>query len=229
MQIVLTNDDGIDAPGLAALERICAPWGDLVVVAPAHCHSSMSHRVTTTETIKVEEMASNRFRVYGTPADCTRIALTCLAPNAAWLFAGINRGGNLGADTYVSGTVAAAREAALLGFSAIAISHYVGGQRNLDWASAESRAVKAIDYVIRHPPLRGQFWNINLPHPESDAAQCDLAICPMDPNPLPVSFERDADGYRYTGKYHQRHRTPGHDVEQCFAGKIALTLMNLHL
>jgi 5'-nucleotidase len=225
MKIVLTNDDGMGAPGLIALEHICAQWGETVIVAPDQCHSSMSHRVTTASTIQVDEEAPNRFRVHGTPVDCTRLALSCLAPDADWVFSGINRGGNLGADTYISGTVAAAREAALLGVPAIAISHYVGRKRDVNWATAETRAVKAIEHAIRHAPCKGQFWNINLPHPVDDEAECEVAVCPLDFEPLQVRFEREAGGYRYSGDYHGRPRTRGYDVEQCFAGKIAVTLI----
>jgi 5'-nucleotidase len=185
----------------------------------------MSHRVTTDEPIRVEQEAPDRFRVYGTPADCSRLALTCLVPDAAWVFSGINRGGNLGADTYTSGTVAAAREAALLGFPAIAISHYVGRRRDLNWSAAEPRAAKAIQFCVAHPPPSGSFWNINLPHPLDDGAECDLSLCPLDYGPHAVSFERNGSSYRYCGDYHQRPRIPGHDVAQCFSGKIAVTLI----
>src|ERR1700688_3567452 len=155
MKMVLTNDDGIDAPGLTALRNVCAAWGDIVVVAPAECHSSMSHRVTTSELISVTEEGAGRFRVDGTPADCTRLALKCLAPDADWVISGINRGGNLGADTYISGTVAAAREAALMGLPALAISHYVAKGRALNWEAAERRAARAIEHAMRNPPKAG--------------------------------------------------------------------------
>lgn len=225
MKMILTNDDGIDAPGLTALRNVCAAWGEVVVVAPGECHSSMSHRVTTSELITVTEEGGGRFRVDGTPADCTRLGLTCLAPDAAWVISGINRGGNLGADTYISGTVAAAREAALMGVPALAISHYVAKGRTVNWAAAERRAERAIAHAMRNPPRRGQFWNINLPHPSNDEAECELSVCPLDYGPLSVQFEKDGSGYRYRGQYHERPAVPGHDVAECFGGKIAATLI----
>jgi len=225
MKIILTNDDGIDAPGLAALGNVVAGWGEVVVVAPSVCHSSMSHRVTTTEPIPVTADGPNRFRVEGTPADCTRLALACLVPDATWVIAGINRGGNLGADTYISGTVAAAREAALMGHPAIAISHYVAKGRTLNWLAAERRATVALAHALANPPRAGQFWNINLPHPEDDSAECELSLCPLDYGPLPVSYEKVGDSYRYCGQYHLRPAVPGHDVAECFDGRIAATLI----
>jgi 5'-nucleotidase len=225
MKIILTNDDGIDAPGLAALGHVVARWGTIVVAAPSVCHSSMSHRVTTTEEIPVTEDGPGQFRVEGTPADCTRLALTCLAPDADWVISGINRGGNLGADTYISGTVAAAREAALMGVPAIAISHYVAKGRVLNWAAAARRAAMALTHAMANPPKRGQFWNINLPHPEDDQTECELSICPLDYGPLAVKFEKTRAGYRYCGEYHERPAVPGHDVAECFGGRIAATLI----
>jgi 5'-nucleotidase len=225
MKIILTNDDGIDAPGLAALRHVCEPWGEIVVVAPSECHSSMSHRVTTTGVIPVTEESGGRFRVEGTPADCTRLALRCLVPDAAWVISGINRGGNLGADTYLSGTVAAAREAALLGLPAIAISHYIAKGRALNWGAAEPRAARAIAHAMAHPPRPGQFWNINLPHPSDDEVECELSLCPLDYGPHAVLYRKEASGYRYCGEYHERPAVPGHDVAECFAGKIAATLI----
>jgi 5'-nucleotidase len=225
MKIVVTNDDGIDAPGLAVLERVCAAWGEVTVVAPAECHSSMSHRVTTTEPIPVVEESARRFRVEGTPADCSRLALKCLVTGTGWVISGINRGGNLGADTYLSGTVAAAREAALLGVPAIAISHYVARGRVLNWVAAERRAALAIAHAMANPPRAGQFWNINLPHPGDDNAECELSLCPLDYGPHAVGFVKEGSAYRYCGDYHQRPRVPGHDVAECFGGKIAATLI----
>jgi 5'-nucleotidase len=225
MKIVLTNDDGIDAPGLAALRAVCAPWGECVVVAPHVCHSSMSHCVTTGKAIEVSEDSENVFRVHGTPADCTRIALTRLAPDADWVIAGINRGGNLGADVYHSGTVAAAREAALLGRNAIAISHYVGRRREVNWDTAIQRATQALERLWDRPSPCPGFWNINLPHPADDLSACEFIVCPLDYGPLPVQFTREGNCYRYSGDYHARPRIPGHDVAECFAGKITATRM----
>jgi 5'-nucleotidase len=225
MKFILTNDDGIDAPGLEVLRRVCEKWGEPVIVAPGMCHSSMSHQVTTKAPIEVVEENGGRFRVHGTPADCTRIALKCLVPDASWVLAGINRGGNLGADTYLSGTVAAAREAALLGVPALAISHYVAKRRDLNWAAAERRAAQAIAHAMANPPRPGRFWNINLPHPVDDEAECELSLCPLDYGPHAVRFEREGSAYRYCGDYHQRPCVPGHDVAECFSGKIAATLI----
>jgi len=114
-KILLTNDDGWDAPGLEALKVLATELGDVYVLAPRDPHSYAGHRVTTDTALYLTETAPRQLTLTGTPADCVRVALTAVFPEVDWVLAGINRGGNLGADLFSSGTVAAAREAALLG------------------------------------------------------------------------------------------------------------------
>ena len=132
MQFLLTNDDGIDAPGLKALQEAAAPLGSAVVLAPDRHLSGCSHQATTSRGLVLEEVGANRYSLDGSPVDCTRIGLYRLAPQTQWVLSGVNEGGNMGADVYLSGTVAAAREACLLGKPAIAFSQYVR-RRPLDW------------------------------------------------------------------------------------------------
>src|SRR5690348_6939518 len=124
MRILLTNDDGIDAPGLNALYQAAVLLGEAILVGPLEAHSGCSHRVTTGKPIRVERQGSNRFAVAGTPADCVRLALYDLVREVDWVLAGVNEGGNLGADVHHSGTVAAVREAVLHGRPGIALSQY---------------------------------------------------------------------------------------------------------
>jgi 5'-nucleotidase len=112
-----------------------------------------------------------------------------------------------------------------MGVAAAAISHYVAKGRVLNWAAAERRASLAIAHAMANPPKPGQFWNINLPHPENDEAECALSLCPLDYGPLAVRFCKEGAGYRYCGQYHERPAVPGHDVAECFGGKIAATLI----
>ncbi|MGD8295075.1 MAG: 5'/3'-nucleotidase SurE, partial [Desulfobacterales bacterium] len=100
MKIILTNDDGIDAPGLDALENCFRDSVQLVIVAPAQSQSGVGHQVTTRSPIRVNQIELNRFSVEGTPADCARLALKQISPGADWLVSGINAGANLGSDVY---------------------------------------------------------------------------------------------------------------------------------
>lgn len=238
MKIVVTNDDGIDAPGLAALEQVASSLGcDVVLVAPATHQSFMGHRVTTSEPLEVIERSRNRFSVGGTPADCVRVALRCLATDADWLVAGINQGANLGADTYISGTVGAAREATLLGYPAVAVSQYVAAGRAVDWTASVRRTERTLRRLMDRSVRPGSatenglgrhwFWNVNLPHPEDSASDCDEVVCPLDTSPFDVRFRREGDRYIYEGNYHARPRKAGSDVDWCFRGRIAITAITL--
>src|SRR4051812_36875988 len=136
MKFLITNDDGIEAAGLAALVTAASPLGDPVVVAPAGPQSGVSHAVTWREGVRIEERGDNRFAIHGTPADCTRLGLLRVVPDAKWVLSGINHGSNLGADMYYSGTVAAVREAVLHGWPGIAVSHYYKAGEDYDWRRA---------------------------------------------------------------------------------------------
>ncbi|MBY0507378.1 MAG: 5'/3'-nucleotidase SurE [Bryobacteraceae bacterium] len=224
MKIVVTNDDGIHAPGLASLLEVAERFAEVYVVAPAEEHSAGGHRVTVKGPIRVDALSRTRFRVHGTPADCARLALTELVPDAQWLLSGINEGGNLGANVYMSGTVAAAREAALLGKGAIALSQYIRRNTPLDWPAAEARAEAVLARLLAPPPVPGEYWNVNLPHVTGAPPTAD---CPLDPSPMQVGYRREPDGYIYAGSYQDRPRQPGSDVAACFAGSITITRLFL--
>jgi 5'-nucleotidase len=225
-KLLLTNDDGIGAPGLSALVAAARHLGEPVVVAPARAHSGCSHRVTTDGPIRVERRPDG-FAVEGTPADCVRVALHDIAPDAAWVLAGINAGGNLGADVWHSGTVAAVREAVLHGRPGIALSHYKKRGLELDWPRAAAWVVPLLRDLTRRPWRPGLFWNVNLPHLGPGAPEPDVVFCPLDPAPLPLDFRRDGELWHYAGDYHARRRAPGADVDVCFRGGIAVTRLEL--
>jgi 5'-nucleotidase len=228
MKLLLTNDDGIDAPGLRALAQAAALLGDPVVVAPFDALSGCSHRVTTHGPIRVEPRLPLGYAVAGTPADCVRVGLHRLVPETAWVLSGINAGGNLGADVYHSGTVAAVREAVLHGWPGIALSQYIKRTLPLDWERAAKWVVPVLRDLMGRPWTRGTFWNINLPHLEPGATEPEVVFCRLEPAPLPVSFREEGGHLHYEGNYHLRRREPGTDVDVCFGGKIAVTEMTLH-
>ncbi len=227
MRLLLTNDDGISAPGLAALEAAARQLGEVVVVAPTIVCSGCGHRVTTDGPIRTEQHGPGRFAVEGTPADCVRLALHALAGKVDWVLSGINAGGNLGADTYHSGTVAAAREAVLHGVPAVALSQYRRRGLEFDWARAARWATDVLRDLLERPRETGALWNVNFPHLLSEEAEPVVAFCPLDPSPLPLSFRRDDEGYRYNGDYHGRQRRADSDVAVCFGGKVAVTRLVL--
>lgn len=232
MKFLLINDDGIHAPGLSALERAVARLGAHVTVAPNQHLSGCGHQATTHRPLQLTSLAENRHMLDGTPADCTRVGLTHVAPDVDWVIAGVNEGGNLGADVYMSGTVAAVREAALLGKPGIAVSHYVRRDLAVDWERVTEWTETVLRGIINGellnvPPATGQFWSVNFPHLDPGTDFPTILECPLDPNPLPVAFDRRNGLLHYRGNYHARRRNPGHDVDVCFSGKIAVTRLTV--
>lgn len=227
--LILTNDDGVSEPGLAALQRAADGFGRCVVVAPEGPRSSCGHSVTTGVEIQVDRLDVQRYAVWGTPADCVRIGLCNLAPETSWVLSGINAGGNLGVDIHHSGTVAAAREAVLHGRSSIAFSHYVARGRGIDWNRASTWTIRVLDVLLRRRSEPGTFWNVNLPHPEPGMPEPRIIACRVDPSPLPLRFGIAEEGrrFRYAGDYHARPRLPAQDVSICFEGNIAVSRVHV--
>lgn len=228
MRIVLTNDDGIDAPGLAALARAAAALGGrLVTVAPAECHSGCGHRVTTKDALEVTMLGTDRYRVGGTPADCVRVALARLLPDVDLVLSGINRGGNLGVDVHHSGTVAAAREAALHGRRAVAASQVLLPDGWVDWERSAEWLVGVFDRLLGEPPGPGGVWNVNLPALPADSPPPAIVACPVDPSPFTLGYRETADGWRWESSYHARPRQPAGDVAVCLGGAISVSRLGL--
>lgn len=138
MKIVVTNDDGIFAPGIRALAVAAASFGEVAVIAPSREQSGMSHAITVDRPLRMEKIDAipgfeNRcFMVDGTPADCVKMAVHGLGLQPDMVLSGINMGENLGTDVLYSGTVSAAIEAVLLGIPAVAVSQVGGELKDLE-------------------------------------------------------------------------------------------------
>jgi 5'-nucleotidase len=228
MKILLTNDDGIDAPGLGALAEAVDASFEKIIAAPHIERSGCSHSTTTDRPMQFQQRAANRFSVEGTPADCVRVALHQFPGEFSYVLAGINSGGNLGVDVYLSGTIAAVREAALHGVPGIAISHYRNRQLTPeDWRRAAGWCAPIILDILSHRCELGVIWNINLPCLPPEQETADIVECPLDPSPLPLEFLAEEAGLRYSGQYSKRARIHGSDIDVCFSGKIAVTRIPL--
>ena len=229
MKILLTNDDGIDAPGLAALTEAVQALGEIVVVAPDRHLSGCSHQTTTTRPLSVEERGPNRFAVDGTPADCVRLGIVQLAPDVELILSGVNDGGNLGVDVWHSGTVAAAREAAILGRPAMALSQYRRRGSELNHARIVAWTSQIVQHLQTQRLPAGSFWNVNYPDPETAGLGTlpEIAYCELDSRPLAVGYDLRDGRWHYSGVYQDRGRGDGTDVAECFGGKISVTSIRL--
>ena len=227
-RFLLTNDDGIGAPGLAALEAALPAGAVSLIVAPAEEQSACSHRVATARPLRASRLDQRRIAVDSTPADCVRLAWHEFRDRVDWVLAGINHGANLGADIYYSGTVAAAREAALLGLPAIALSHYRDRALDAaDWQRAAQWVQRLLPGLLARPLRKGGYWNVNLPCPAPGPADPPVVACAVDTSPLQLAYAAEGDCYSYRGTYGQRPRCPGQDVDVCFGGSIAVSQLKL--
>jgi 5'/3'-nucleotidase len=225
--LLLTNDDGWDAPGLEALKLAAQGLGECRIVAPLGAVSGCGHRVTTHAPIIVTQPELDRQAVDGTPADCVRLALHHLTPGVSWVFSGINAGGNLGADVHHSGTVAAVREGVLHGVPGIAVSHYIARGRTIDWSLATRMTVQVLRRLMEMRCEPGTFWNVNLPHLGAGDSDPEIIFCPLDPSPLPLNYRVESSQATYCGDYQSRPRKAHADVDVCFGGRIAVSLVRV--
>lgn len=225
MTVILTNDDGIDAPGIRALLK--AVKGAGILVAPSSHYSGCGHQVTTTKPIQVEKRNEREYAIAGTPADCSRIALHYLFPDTKLVLSGINSGGNMGVDVYISGTVAAIREAAFHRVPGIAISQYKKGRIPVDWERSARLATKVVEELAKRPYAPGSYWNVNLPYVELNTPDPEMVFCHPCTQPLPTEFRIEGNEFYYCGNYGERKRDRGSDVDICLSGKIAITHLSL--
>jgi 5'-nucleotidase len=164
-RILVTNDDGLRAPGLAALVRALKPLGDLSIVAPSVNQSGVGHAITLSDPIYVEQVTVEGIEATGltaTPATCVRVALVnLLQTRPDIVVSGVNRGSNFGLNAYISGTVAAAREAAMQGIPAIASALDIAGDPNYGPAAD---ATASVVRIVKSGGLpKGVFLNVNVP------------------------------------------------------------------
>lgn len=163
---LLSNDDGVHAPGVRELARAVKELGDVVVVAPHVERSATSHALSIHMPLRIEEIEPGIHAVEGTPADCILLACRKLLrrqPN--WILSGINRGANLGVDTIYSGTVAAAMEGVIQGIPAMAISSFGKAQQRLHYETA-SQVVKLLlsKQELFHDITKAALLNVNVPN-----------------------------------------------------------------
>lgn len=164
MRILITNDDGIGAPGLAALEKAVASLGEVYVFAPLVEQSGSSRGITLRRPLRFHKVGERRYSVDGTPADAVMMAL-CLVLDfhPDLVLSGINNGPNLGENVFYSGTVAGAAEAAKHGIPAIAVS--VTERENLDFGPAAAFTAELAVQVVEQGLPPGVALNVNVPHP----------------------------------------------------------------
>ncbi|MFT5138678.1 MAG: 5'-nucleotidase [Lysobacterales bacterium] len=164
MHFLISNDDGLSAPGIQTLANCVRKLGDVTVVAPDQNRSGASNSLTLESPIRIKEVESGTFMASGTPTDCVHIALTgLLNEDPDMVISGINAGANLGDDVIYSGTVAAAMEGRFLGFPALAVS-LVFEEQPEHYATAGEAVVRLIRQLLKDPLPADTILNVNVPN-----------------------------------------------------------------
>jgi 5'-nucleotidase len=237
-RILVSNDDGIDAPGIALLEKIARELSPEVwVVAPEQEQSGAGHSLTTRRPIRLQEAGPRRYVVDGTPTDCVLLGLKRLLRGRppTIVLSGINAGGNIAEDMTYSGTVAAAMEATLFGVPAIALSQEYRDRGMIPWGTGEAFAAEAIRRIAAaaDPWPKDTFFNVNFPSVSPTAVR-GFAITHQGKRILGDNLTEGTDPrgrhYYWIGPAkHQGGATPGSDLAALEAGYVSITPAHVNL
>lgn len=240
MRILLTNDDGVNAPGLKVLEKIARAFSDDIwVVAPTEEQSGTGHSLTLTTPIRLRQLGERRFCVAGTPTDSVMMAIAHLMKDDRpdLVLSGVNRGANLGEDVTYSGTVSAAMEGALAGIPSIALSQnyaHEGMGDSVPFAAAEAWAERVLAPLIATRMEPRTLVNINFPALAPDDVKGIRVVQQglRDYGRLRIVQRTDTRGYDYFWfGLGPMIETPGHstDLEAVADGYVAVTPLHLDL
>lgn len=237
MQILLTNDDGIYAPGITALKHNIQELGQITVVAPDIEQSGVGHSITFSQPLRVREVHLNNefigYGVRGSPADCVKLAICKIMKNKPdVVISGLNMGANVGIHILYSGTVAAAVEAAIMGFPSIAVSFEISGEyADVNDAAKVARGI--IGCITRHKLPRGSLLNVNIPSCPSGMIK-GIKITRQFAHDFKENFEKRVDPggkayYWLIGTDKTLHHEEGTDISALNEGYISITPLRYDL
>lgn len=198
MRILLTNDDGVYAPGLRAIRKELQKLGEVTVVAPVGEQSAVGHSITLLTPLITQEMLDENqqpmgWAVEGRPADCVKLAISELLDAPPDLVvSGINAGSNAGINVLYSGTVAAAVEGAFFRCTSIALSLQYTRPKPLDFTKAAEHAIKVVEQIVRHPLSRGMLFNVNIPSLDKGPIR-GIRVVRQNVAPYRETFDRRVD------------------------------------
>jgi 5'-nucleotidase len=239
VRILLTNDDGVYAPGLRALRTELQKLGDVVVVAPATEQSAVGHSITLLTPLLVQEVLDEHKRflgwaVEGRPADCVKLALLELLPDPPdVVVSGLNAGSNAGINVLYSGTCAAAIEGSFFCRTSIAVSLEYTKPKPLDFPRAAELARRVIEQILAHRPADGALFNVNIPSLEKGPIR-GIRTVPQNVAPYVETFDRRVDprGRVYfwsNPEFHCPDPHPDTDVSALEESYITVTPLQFNL
>ncbi len=238
MRILVTNDDGVHAAGLASLERIARELSDDVwVIAPEFDQSGVSHSLSLNDPLRLREFGDRRFAVRGTPTDCVIMGFRhILDAPPDLVLSGVNRGQNLAEDVKYSGTIAGAFEGAILGATAFALSqaYAFAGKRNPDYSCAEAHGARVVRQCLEADLPNDGVVNINFP-PVGPDEVTGVEVTRQgrrDQSLLRIDAREDGRGNPYYWLAFSRQRSepaPGTDLYAVYNGAISVTPLKLDM
>jgi 5'-nucleotidase len=238
LRILLTNDDGIHAEGLAVLERIARQLtDDIWVVAPEADQSGLAHSLTLSEPLRLRKIDDRHYALRGTPTDCVIMGVRRLMPEPPDLMlSGVNSGANLADDVTYSGTVAGAMEGTLLGVRSIALSqayNFAEEGRVVPWETVETLAPDLLRKLVDTPLPAGVLLNVNFPRCAPDAVK-GVAVANQGKlvHSLSIEERRDGRGFPYYWLMFGREQTetvPGTDIAAIRDDHVSVTPLHLDL
>ena len=237
MRILLSNDDGVGAVGLAALRAAVSDLGEVTVVAPASPQSAAGHAITvhqalTVSRLEMDAQGKPAISVDGRPADCVRLAIRSLLPQPPDLvLSGINHGANVGINVFYSGTVAAAAEGAMCGIPAVAFSASDPGQKT-DFARAAALCRWALGHLLAAGLTRGDLINVNIPRMDK-AAPRGVRFVPQSTAGIEDAYHGGTDSaggetFRLGPEYRFTHQADT-DVSALAEGYITVTPLHIDM
>ncbi len=239
LRILLSNDDGIHAPGLKVLESIARQLSDDIwIVAPEREQSGASHSLSLSDPLRLRQIDARKFAVQGTPTDCVMMAVKQIIPGRKpdLLLSGVNRGLNIAEDITYSGTIAAAMEGTQLGLPSIAMSqaYSARGQDNIKWRCAETHGPEIIKRLLEAGWPDDVLININFPNRMPDAV-AGVSITEQgrwDDSHVYIDARVDVRGNEYYWLGHKQageNARKGTDVYAIYHGEISITPLHLNL
>lgn len=200
MRILITNDDGIHAPGLAVLERVAkALSDDVFVVAPESDQSGVAHSLSVNDPLRLRKISERHYAIKGTPTDCVIMGVRRILDGAGpdLILSGVNSGHNLAEDVIYSGTVAGAMEGTILGVPSISLSQAygrAGGREGAHWSCAETHAPALIDKILAEGIAPKIVINVNFPDCPPEAVQGIAVTAQGRRDAQMIKIEARADG-----------------------------------
>jgi 5'-nucleotidase len=230
MRILVTNDDGIQSPGIVSLALALSAIGEVWVVAPDRERTAVAHAVTLHKPLRLHRVAPRTFSVNGTPVDCVNLALLKVMPKPpSILVSGINRGVNLGDDVMYSGTVSAAMEGTVLGVPSIAVSQE--GQESFRFAVGASYAARVVRLVLEQGLPEETLLNVNSPdRPQRAIKGVRITCLSRRRFHNPIIEKLDPHGLKYywiAGKRVSWSRSKDADHEAIEEGMVSVTPIRL--